>query len=383
LDKRRITDLVVAAGLLALVHGALAARNGPIIAPDSHAYMKWADELLRSGPGSFLAGTGMSRLLIFRLLFVSVVAFLKTVLGAGWIRGFIVFNVACDVLLGLIVVDVAGRATGTRSARCIALVAFATCFDLSRWTYYVLSDGSYALLWFAFFAALWRASDPDARSVRRWMVALGLLAGAVLYRPNAIAVFPVLIVAVFLCARRPVWPAAVTLLLVLLVSGTVYVHYLRYPASWPFEPGSAIISAYSREFAKGEVIYGRPETYLPPPQSAAGYWAILLMRFARFFQVSNHSFSRAHNLIELAWWLPVSFLVAAGIASLRRVNEQSSRLIVMVVTAIVSLALFHAFTQIDFDGRYRDPILPHIIVLAAVGAWQLLDRWKGGRVRNQ
>jgi len=37
-------------------------------------------------------------------------------------------------------------------------------------------------------------------------------------------------------------------------------------------------------------------------------------------------------------------------------------------------ALFHALTVLDFDWRYRTPLMPHLIVLAACGADVLAAR---------
>jgi hypothetical protein len=42
--------------------------------------------------------------------------------------------------------------------------------------------------------------------------------------------------------------------------------------------------------------------------------------------------------------------------------------------AVLSYALFHALVQVDFDWRYRIPILPHLILLAAGGLADLARR---------
>jgi hypothetical protein len=42
--------------------------------------------------------------------------------------------------------------------------------------------------------------------------------------------------------------------------------------------------------------------------------------------------------------------------------------------ALLSYAIFHALVQVDFDWRYRIPILPHLILLAAGGLADLARR---------
>jgi hypothetical protein len=44
--------------------------------------------------------------------------------------------------------------------------------------------------------------------------------------------------------------------------------------------------------------------------------------------------------------------------------------------AILSYAVFHGLVQVDFDWRYRTPILPHLILLAAGGLADLAGKRK-------
>ena len=82
--------------------------------------------------------------------------------------------------------------------------------------------------------------------------------------------------------------------------------------------------------------------------------------------------------MSLAFFLPVYALAGwLGIVLWRGndgLGENQRRLFLASMGAVLAYASFHALVQVDFDWRYRLPILPHLILLAAGGAADLSRR---------
>jgi hypothetical protein len=96
-------------------------------------------------------------------------------------------------------------------------------------------------------------------------------------------------------------------------------------------------------------------------------------RFVRFFQFTSVTFSRPHNLVNIAWFLSVYLLGIFGAArAFIDGNERRRAFVLANLLWIFAVAWFHALTELDFDWRYRMPILPQCIGLAACGVERLL-----------
>jgi hypothetical protein len=89
-------------------------------------------------------------------------------------------------------------------------------------------------------------------------------------------------------------------------------------------------------------------------------------------------YSLGHWLAELAFFLPCYLLAAwLGVALWRGRTDFGAaerKVFLAAFGALFSYAVFHALVQVDFDWRYRTPILAHLILLAAGGLADLARR---------
>jgi hypothetical protein len=79
---------------------------------------------------------------------------------------------------------------------------------------------------------------------------------------------------------------------------------------------------------------------------------------------------------ELAFFLPCYSLAAWLALALWRgrtaFGASERKVFLAAFGALFSYALFHGLVQVDFDWRYRVPVLPHLILLAAGGLADLV-----------
>jgi hypothetical protein len=381
LAEARPPSLRTAMLLVALCHGVFVLAAGVTSASDSAAYAYWSQRLIDSGFDypTLLAEAQTSFPGIFYLLFVTLLALLRLAFGAGWATALVVLNFAAHIVLGALVVRLAVRLTGSAAAGWGALLLFLGCFDLLGWVPYILSDATFVLLAFTIFTLAAARILGDSRG---WPSVFALAAVGVLYRPTGMVLLPDLAWAFYLArsrARRIRRGPALALLgagIALLFFAFAWL--VQDPARWPFDAFAGSFRSTAADYALGEVVSARLETYHLPPRQLADFVLISLDRFLHFFAVDAAAFSRAHAIAELVFFLPCYALAGwLGVALWRGdtgFEAPERKVFLAALGALFSYALFHALVQVDYDWRYRVPILPHLILLAAGGLADLARR---------
>lgn len=382
------SQLVVTLVTLLAAHGAFIAWVGARLAPDSWTYRAWADRLIATGfdystflhSGADPDALGRS----FYLGYVTLVAVFRMALGDDWLVGIVAVNVIALALTGTIVVYLASRLTGSRVGGWIALGFFLFAFDLASWARFALSDVPAALANTALLAVLVELwfEHPPKRLRRLRMVAAVLLLFALVARPTGVLLVPTVIAAVTLATRPDDLARRMRLLLLLgvaalLVAMVAQAYFLQDPARYPFQTLRGAIERAAQRTATGEVVSVRRETFHAPPRTLLDFVGIFLDRSLRFFQFMAPGFSRIHNALAAAYYVPLYACGIAAVAGLRRMTHPGQAAVFLAATYVLTAALFHGVTYLDFDWRYRAPTLPTLAVLASVGATML-----GRRVRS-
>ncbi|HYW17051.1 MAG TPA: hypothetical protein VE891_12980 [Allosphingosinicella sp.] len=371
----------LAALLIAAFHGAYTILFGIRMAPDSQAYAYWSQRLVASGFDypTLLAEASTGFPAILYALFGTVLALLQLAFGSGWTAALIVLNLAAHVAVGVLIVRLAARATASGAGAWAALLLYLACFDLLMWVPFVLSDPTFVLLAFGIFVLAAARILGDSRG---WSAVLAPAAAGIFYRPTGIVLIPDLAWAVYLSKtgsrtiRRG--PALAALAAIGLAGALLFAWLVQDPARWPLDALSTTFRNVGAEYALGEVVSGRPETYHSPPTALTDYLLISADRFVHFFAIGAADFSAVHWLAELAFFLPCYGLALWLAVALWRGGTRFAgperKVFLAAFGAVMSYALFHALVQVDFDWRYRTPILPHLILLAAGGLADLLRR---------
>jgi hypothetical protein len=363
-----------------VVYGVYVAVAGLGFGADSRAYSAAADQLIATG---FDYGTvvGQSRSVYPPAMYVgfaTLVALLKLLLGASWTSGLAVLNVLAAAAVGALVARLARRTTDGAAAGWVGLALLLACFNLAVWTRFVLSDATFLLLAFGVFAL---AADRILRGEGSWVPVFALAVAATFYRPPGVVLIPAAAWALYLArsgpgrGRRMVVAGAAAAA----VAGTLLFSWiLQQPSRWPLDAFSRPLGRTAHFYALGEVVSARPATYHAPPVSVLDHAAIAADRFLHFFAVSAPEFSLAHVLVNAVFFVPCYALAAWLLVAMARGRDglsQVQRDVFWAAAGFVLLtAAFHGLLQVDFDWRYRTPILPHLVLLAAGGAAVLLRR---------
>jgi hypothetical protein len=364
--------LLAWAGLFLLI-AAFAAWRGPVAMPDSATYEFWADRLIAERFDlSALVPEHGSALGLTYLLFVSLVALLKLVFGSLWAWALILLGALAVAGVGALLARLAFRITGSGIAAWAALLLFAGSYDAMQWVPRIGSDSLFLLFAYAvFLMEAGRILSPGGR----WSPVFAASAAATLFRPTGIVLVPITLWSFHLARSEAGARRRARLLLILFLiacAGAVLLALLwQDPARWPFGFAAREIEGIARGYAEGQVVWDRRETYHGPPEALPAYWAITADRLLHFFAPGAAAYSAAHWAAQALFFAPVYALGAWFTFELARgrtgLGPRETDACFAALGAILAYALFHAVIQIDYDWRYRVPILPHLVLLAACG----------------
>jgi hypothetical protein len=374
LEAARPPSLWTAMLAIGACHGAYVLLTGVALGSDSVAYAYWSARLVESGFDypTLVAEAKSSFPPLLYALFATLLALLRLAFGSGWQVALVALNFAAHVVLGALVVRMAIRLTGSAAAGWGALLLYLACFDLLVWVPFVLSDATFVFLAFAIFTLAAARILGDSSG---WLPVLGPAVAGIFYRPTGIVLVPDLAWAIYLARtkRAKLRPGAAlaAFAAAAVASAFAFGWFMQDPARWPFEALGAPFRETAASYALGEVVSARPETFHAPPLQLGDFVLISADRFLHFFAVDAARFSRGHMLAELTFFLPCYALAAWLAVALFRGRTAFAaperKVFLAAFGAFFSYALFHGLVQVDFDWRYRTPVLAHLILLAAGG----------------
>lgn len=382
--SRIVQSRLATFGIVFVVHGAVVFLwlGGPRMGGDSGWYADAADQLIASAFNyrEFSQRVSSVPPPLFYFQFVLVTALCKMIFGASWAVAVVAVNLVAESLVAVQVVRLTSRLTRDTSATAFALALYLVASDIVLWTAYVLTDSIFLLLTFSLFYWTVRmfSAERESQGWRDWVVLAGLFVLTVTQRPVGLVLLPAVGWAVYQRSRpgrlpRP-WPvfSLAGLVLLAMAAALGYVALLRDDAllSGPLA-SIAPLHHYAELYRDGSIVYSRPETYVSPPDSLMGYLLVSVLRFSYFFAFLAAGFSTSHTLLMVAFYLPAYIFAVVGLYALARrratVDRGSEWVLALAAAFVGCFAFFHAHTEVDFDWRYRVPVLPHLVLLAAVG----------------
>lgn len=364
--------------VLALAITAVATRGRPMVAVDTALYVRITDDLLAGDLGSLFTSQATRWT---KLTFLSVMVVAKVIAPDHWMFIVLGVNILASAATATLLVDLVRRTTRSAAACAVALLFYLTSFDVLVWVGRMLTDTLYVLLAFIPFYLLCRSFLRDAPRGAGWLLP-GSIVAAVFSRPPGIVLVPLVAFAKLVLTPGPAnvrrRRATVIVFAALSLATLLWRTWIvEEPNRWPFHFLNVRIAEFAGREKSGEVIYDRREADRTPPSSYGDHLMMQGVRFVRFFQVTSSSFSPLHNLIGLVTFVPLYLLGFLALLRAARGDEPGRRAAVFAALLwIVTFAFFHAITILDFDWRFRTPLLPHFAFLAGCGVDALAGQWR-------
>jgi hypothetical protein len=385
--------------MLSLSYAVLAMAYGPIVTSDAVEYSDMARALaaLDYNPVAYLRhGEEVAELnhpvaAPFYLAFVFVIGLAQELFVTNWPYAVVAFNVVMQTIAAFVILLTVVAVSGPAAAW-IAAALLAVLFDFNQWVAMTQSDPMFVAISAVAVSAGLRAADSE-RPDRIWPVvtAVGACLLIVFVRPAWPPVIATMLVVALLAVvgrREPFSRAAV--LLGFGIAGLAAVLGLWAAAQLYFDPtalpggiGARFVAMFRPDLVGGVVVIARPETYIAPVETAAGFLNVMGHRLVYFFWFEADGFSTQHRLLNILGHVPLyAFAVIGIVVTLLRIpNRRMQHAGIVAIVWIATTDLYHAVTVLDFDWRYRAPTYFPLVLLASAGAAAVLtglgSRWSG------
>ena len=353
-------------------------RSGIHVAIDTAIYSRWADALIavRFNVPAYLREQSFVAPPLFYLLWVAVVAVVKLLLGASWMTGVVVLNwIALTIGVGLTLAAIR-RVTMSTASMLLGALLFMVAGDLLIFSSYVLSD---LLFWglstavLACGVTLATVDEDRDQMLRRIGIGSAVLIVALLFRPVALPLTVFWIMSIAAWLARPIVERFATHLLVAAailaaIAIVIQAQVLNHPAAWPFGALPSILDMVGQEARDGMFVHNaNPPMTVAPAASLFGFVRITLQKLIFFITPWLPHYSTSHTLVNLLFFIPAYSLGVASISNLRRLAPPQQRAAWVLALFVLFLSVFHSLLLIDSDHRYRLPLVPAVIMLAALG----------------
>ena len=336
---------------------------GYVMSPDSFTYSEWADDLIKLNFNlyNYYAQNTFFTPSYFYTTPVIVVALLKMFFGSGWQYAFLALNLSL-VLFSLLLFSKSLLIIGVRPVLIsITMAVLALSVDLLLWPRYMLSDTIFSFLVILVTFIIIRGIVMDKT---HYISLISIMGITLLSRPSSLpilfAIFSFIAISRFQIYTKPKLLLLLFILAFFVVSPFIfaYLHHLIEVNLSDNIQGAHLL----RLVGQGEIINDRPETWLSPPSTFSDVAYLYFVRMISFFTPYAAPFSTIHivlnSLQTVIILLSITIWSFLG-GSIKLLNKT----VLFILLLSFSTAAYHSFTVIDFDWRYRFPIILPLIMI--------------------
>ena len=391
--KKIITEFHYSGIIVSVIFLALASFHflqGPVSSPDTNTFSRWGD-LLLSVDFNLLDYYSNNNFVIpsyFYTIPIMIVASLKTLFGDAWKESFLFLNllllcgslaISYRILRFLVVPPLL-------SALALAMLMVSDAYLV--WPRYVLTDTMFATsVLVCFFLLGFKFHAQTSGGIRFTFIDFCFLivVGCMVFtRPSATPYIVGLLSswsALFFgfdrslfTFRNVVIAGGCVLLVGSVVSSTLYWAQLFTSFDIRF------VAYLAEKVSAGMVVLARTETWAVPPTNWLEIFKIFWLKALYFWAPWAEAFSPTHKLLNGCFWLFCAGaifgwpFVKTNLSPFQRYFLKS-----LFITAVL-VTTFHAATMVDFDWRYRYPLILPVLIAASCLYWQIFVSIK--RTRN-
>ena len=339
-------------------------RSGHSMSSDSVRFSKWADDLIRLKFNFFdfflIDKTSIRPHLLFFSLPVFLIALCKVFFINDWQFAFLLFNLSL-VFFSLLVFTKSLLIIGVRPILIsLTLPIIVISVDILTWPKFILSDMIYAfLVILVTYFVIKGIIENKIYYLELFLIIFLLFAS----RPSS---FPVIfsiiffsIISKYMIFLRPKW-ILLFLFILFICTPLIYsmIYYLIQSNSYGVVRLDFIVSMVK----EGIIIHDRPETWVNKPNNLIDIAHIYFLRLISFFYPYSHSFSMVHitfNVIQI-----VLIFISISMWSFFGDNKKvKNKIFLFILLLSFFVAAFHSFILIDYDWRYRFPIILPLLML--------------------
>ncbi len=347
----------------------------PLPANDTGFYIRHAEIFLNQGFTS-LSNHGLP---VYYWGYPLVLSIFMSIFGEGYPIATILFQIILTALTTLSIYSI-GKNIFSVTSGLISAGLYVFTWEIFRWSHFILTDALYISL----FIITINLCILFSKTKSTGYLLLLFLLSTIIITIRSPAVVLILIIAAVLFSYffnqrkyRNISAGSVVILITatLLFLLTTSSPESRFSLYW-------WLDFFTTRMAQGIIISGNPAYDIvfqgdldraPLFTKFHFYLSLVLKRLAFFWAIYISPHSLFHKIFNLIWLLPLF-----GFALLGFINTIKSKIKPSYILCLILFAytIFHALTNIDFDQRYRAPLLTIITIYSGFGISCLLIKIK-------
>jgi hypothetical protein len=348
------------------------------IPSDGNYYLAQADVIIKTGVGTFIK---MNLVAPYYWGFPLFLAAAKILLGDIYINILLIGNFFLTCLMPIVLVQIyQGIFKGEKGTVILFLLAI-FCLDILQWSNFLVTD-----LYSLFFSLVFLCLVIKIDKINVWLSSISILLIGVflltLRGSNLLLIIPCVIY-LFGKGRKGIPGIVIIGVLVLAITLLSF-------SKTSQNNGLSVQSRYQvflQNLKKGEVINDRPYYSIQPFNKtndnlaiyAIRLYAIRALNYWRFY---SDWFSKSHNFFNLIYFPSVYLSAVFYFLRKKKAGDKSSRVLILGIIILYFVA--NCITMLDYDWRYRVPVLALLLIFAANGIQMVIqivsDRRKVSRL---
>ncbi len=348
--------------------------SGYSMSTDSVRFSRWADNLieLKFNYSDFflIEKIRIRPHLFFFSLPVSLIALCKVIFANQWQLAFLLLNLLL-VFFSLIIFVKSLLLIGVRPILIgLSLPVIVISVDILIWPKFILSDMIYAfLVLFATYFVIKGIIKNKNYYLELFLIILLLLAS----RPASI---PVIFIIIFftLFSNLQILSKKKNILFFLFIIfiSIPFILGLVYSFIETNFSGIPKIDFLTNMVKIGMIIHDRPNTWVDVPSNFVDVVYIYFLRLANFFNPYASGFSIIHIVLNFILTFVVSLSILGWI--FLQSFTKNDKIFLFILILSLSVAAFHSFILIDYDWRYRFPVILPLIILFPISLENFLKK---------
>jgi len=350
--------------------------SGPYSSPDTVSYSRLADSLIghKFNFFAFFKSESLSVPIYFYSVPITVFAVAKVITVEYWKLIILILNTACIPAIIFLTSRLVHLIGQNKYLTAFFPLIFLLSYDYILWARYILSDTMYclSLVWCVYCVISFR----DDKGWKNNLIFIISIVFLLFSRPSSPPSILVLSFFYFLpsyisMSRPIIWCLILSMPLILIVWAALLFFY--------FSSNLQIIemNMITSMIKEGVIVHDRPETYIEYQDSYISILKILLTRFLYFFAPYSSAWSMAHIAISTLFFsiISISVLISEIFVDNSRVkNHFALTAKTILMFTILSMAVYHSITFIDYDWRFRYPAIALMLLLAAIEVSLFLEQ---------
>lgn len=332
------------------------------MSPDSFWYSRAADDLIQLdfNLSKYYFNNTHTIPSFFYTFPVIVIAILKLLFGTEWQNTFIIFNLIL-LFFSLVLFSKSLLLLKVRPLVVSLAIPFLTLsIDLLTWPRYILTDMIFSFLVIFIIYVLIKSIIKDKSYSFLLILLMTLL---FMTRPTSIAFILAIIIFIFLLKTKLNYnPSVIMLIIFSFFVFTPFLLTISYKLM-QFYLNTNAQAIFILDMVKaGMIIHDRPETWISKPENFFEILNLYFVRLFYFFTPYIKNFSLVHILLNVLQ----TFIVLSSIliwTFLGKKYDLINKTIMLILLISIFVAGFHSFTLIDYDFRYRFPLIMPLMII--------------------